>query len=160
MPTIEVGEFDKVFVVRRQPMELPKNFRQVVDLGENDLVLTVQEGEVHGTDPETGREIRYTPKVKVHINGTQIGHLSKVRFEAHSVDPIPVMEFSVLSPDIEGFDSKEGLEKSLRESLTANLDRLKRLLPLATIHETGLKGAVVQSHGRDLTDTLATNAPE
>jgi hypothetical protein len=143
MPTIEVGEFDKVFVVRRQAMELPESFRQVVDVGENDLLLWVQEGRTITT--EDGREIRGRPITKVMIDGGQVACLGKVRVEADSNGSL-VMEFSVLSPDAEGVETHDGF----KESLMGHLGKLKRLLPFATIHETGVGGVVIRTLGQDL----------
>jgi hypothetical protein len=144
MPTIEVGEFDKVFVVRRTETQLPKGFQQVVEVSEDDLLVFVQQGHLM-TDTPIGKPARGAPKARVFIGGDQIGVLNKVRVEADSDNPLPIMEFSIISPLV------EGLTESTRNSVQKSLDNLKKLLPLATIHEMGFKGVELATHGRDLT---------
>jgi hypothetical protein len=141
MPTIEVGEFDKVFVVRRQPRELPENFCQVVELDEKDLVVTVE-----------ANRPNLRPVVKAFMSGSQLGMLQKLRIEDDTSSRLPVLEFSTLSPTIEELSDRS---KSVVQRTLAGL---KNLLPFATIHEMGLRDVVVQEHGRDLAD-LANQPP-
>lgn len=143
MPTIEVGEFDKVFVVRRTEAQIPKGFQQVTEVSEDDLLVFVQQGSPL-TDTPSGNPARCAPKTRVFIGGDQIGVLNKVRVEADSDTLLPIMEFSIISPLV------EGLTDSTRSSVQKSLDHLKRLLPLATIHEMGFKGVELATHGRDL----------
>lgn len=144
MTTIEVGELDRVFVVRRSEAELPKGFQQVTEISEDDLLVFIQQGQLL-TDTPTGKPVRCAPKARVFIGGDQIGVLNKVRVEADSDNPLPIMEFSIISPLV------EGLTESTRNSVQKSLDNLKKLLPLATIHEMGFKGVELATHGRDLT---------
>jgi hypothetical protein len=133
MLTIEVGEFDRVFVVRRQPRELPENFQQIVELDEKDLVLTV----------EANRPNKI-PVVKAYMNGSQVGMLQRLRIEADMSNRLPVLEFSILSPTI------EELSDRAKSVLQRGLAGLKALLPFATIHEMGFNDVVIQEHGRYL----------
>jgi len=143
MPTIEVGEFDKVFVVRRTEAQLSKVFQQVVEVSEDDLLVFVQQGSLL-TDTPSGKPARCVPKARVFVGGDQIGVLNKIRVEADNDHPFPIMEFSIISPLV------EGLTESTRTSIQKSLDNLKKLLPLATIHEMGFMGVELTTHGRDL----------
>ena len=140
MPIIEVGEFDRVFIVRCKEARGRKSF-QPVELGDSDLVVTIQEQ--WANHPETGELVHCTPKTRVLIGGDQIGLLKKFRIEANSDNPLPIMEFSITSPEAEFPDD-------VKVTITRNLNQLKKLLPLATIHEMGLKGEVLHEHGRDV----------
>lgn len=142
MPTIEIGKFDKVFIVRCQS-EVSVN--QITELNENDLVLTIQDNGSR-IDPETNELIKFVPKTKVYVDGTQVSNLSKVQILVSSDNLTPLMEFSVFSPDAEGVKIHDGM----KERFTANLDLLKRLLPFAIIHEIGSNKIEIRTHGINL----------
>lgn len=133
MPTIEIGEFDTVFIVRR-PVESPERFHQIVELNEKDLVLTV----------EANRPNCSTPSIKAYMNGLQIRMLQKLRIEADMRNRIPKLEFSIMSPTI------EELSNGSKRLVQRGLSSLKKLLPFATIHEMGLDGVAIQEHGIEL----------
>lgn len=136
MPTIEVGDADRVFIVRREGPPVRAGMygpnAQIVEVGPNDLVLTVQGGE---NPDDLARSTR------VYVNGSQVGLLHELRVEAgHDLSQV-ILDFAIISPDF------EGLSEVVRQNCEVGLNNLMRLLPVATIREIGEGGVVVKEHG-------------
>ena len=133
MPTIEVGDADMVFIVRREGPPWRTATPQVVELGPNDMVVTVQRGDnheplLHGT--------------RVYVNGSQIRFVQEFRIEVSTEEShVPVLDFAILSPDA------EGISDGMRRRNEISLNNLMRLLPEATIREIGFNGVLVREHG-------------
>jgi hypothetical protein len=139
MPTIEIGEFDKVFIIRRKTAPpWPTRLHQVTNLSEDALVITAERAY-----PESGNGSRSlsVQSTKVYSNGSQVGLIQDLRIEASSGKVFPGIEFSILSPD------SPILTEGVREVARESLNNLSRLLPEVVIREVDLEGELVREHG-------------
>ena len=139
MPTIEIGEFDKVFIIRRKTAQpWPTRFYQVTNLSEDALVITAER--VH---PESGAGARLlsVQSTKVYSNGNQVSLIQDLRVEARAGQATPTIEFAILSPD------SPLLTENVRELARNSLGDLSRLLPDVVIREVDLEGELVREHG-------------
>jgi hypothetical protein len=139
MPTIEIGEFDKVFIIRRKTAPpWPTRIHQVTNLSEDALVITAEKAY-----PESGplERVLSVENTKVYSNGNQVKLIQDLRIEAKVGRVNPTVEFSILSPD------SPILTEGIREIAKESLNNLSRLLPEVVIREVDLDGELVREHG-------------
>jgi hypothetical protein len=141
MPTIEIGEFDKVFIIRRKTAPpWPTRIHQVVNLSEDALVITAEKAY---QDSGPSERVLSVENTKVYSNGNQISLIQDLRIEAKASQVTPTVEFALLSPD------SQLLTESVREVARVSLEDLSRLLPDVVIREVDLEGELVREHGID-----------
>jgi len=139
MPTIEVGEFDRVFIIqRRTDASWPNRLHQVVILSEDALVITSER--THPESDEGDRPLS-VQNTKVYSNGNQVSLIQDLRIEASAGQVNPTIEFALLSPD------SPLLTENVRELARNSLGDLSRLLPYVVIREVDLEGELVREHG-------------
>jgi hypothetical protein len=141
MPTIEIGEFDKVFIIRRKTAPpWPTRIHQVTNLSEDALVITAEKAYPESSSVERVLSVENT---KVYSNGNQVSLIQDLRIEARAGQVTPTVEFALLSPD------SQLLTESVREVARVSLENLSRLLPDVVIREVDLEGELVREHGVD-----------
>lgn len=141
MPTIEVGEFDKVFIIRRKTAPpWPTRLHQVVNLSEDALVVTSEKASPVGGPLERVLSVENT---KVYSNGNQVSLIQDLKIEANAGRVTPTVEFALLSPD------SPLLTENVRELARVSLENLSRLLPDVIIREVDLEGELVREHRMD-----------
>jgi hypothetical protein len=139
MPTIEVGEFDKVFIIRRKTAPpWPTRIHQVTNLSEDALVITAEKAY---QDNGLSERVLSVENTKVYSNGNQVSLIQDLRIEAKAGQVTPTVEFALLSPD------SQLLTESIREVARVSLEDLSRLLPDVVIREVDLEGGVIREHG-------------
>ena len=123
----KVGDADTVFIVRREGPPWRTATPQVVELGPNDMVVTVQRGDnheplLHGT--------------RVYVNGSQIRFVQEFRIEVSTEEShVPVLDFAILSPDAEGIS--DGMRRRNEISLNNLTNGCYRRQPFVRSDLTG-----------------------
>lgn len=134
MPTIDVGDNDKVFVFTRSAESTPPN-PKVTELGKNDMMVVIER-----SDPsEDG--LQCVPKIMIYVGGEPIGLIQEFNLNASAKEAIARIEVKILSSEI------EGLSDNLKTRANKYLDLLKRLIPFVNIKEIGFNNELLHEQG-------------